>query len=183
MGKQFASLLPEHEQFIARQHIFFVGSAPLSQEGHVNISPKGHDALRILSPNRAAYLDMTGSGNETSAHILENGRITIMFCAFDGSPNIMRLYGTGSVILPESSEWEQLYPLFSPLPGARQIVMINIDIVKTSCGYAVPFMSYTSERETLKRWAVQKGEDGLKEYVQQKNTVSIDGLPTHLGRG
>lgn len=181
MGKQFASLLPEHEQFIARQHIFFVGSAPLSQEGHVNISPKGHDVLRILSPNRAAYLDLTGSGNETSAHILENGRITIMFCAFDGSPNIMRLYGTGNVLLPGSSEWEQLYPLFTPLPGARQLVVIDIDKVQTSCGFAVPFMSYTGERETLQRWAVQKGEDGLKDYVQQKNIVSIDGLPTHLG--
>lgn len=181
MGKQFTALLPEHEQFIARQHIFFVGSAPLSQEGHVNISPKGHDVLRILSPNRAAYLDLTGSGNETSAHILENGRITIMFCAFDGSPNIMKLYGTGNVLLPGSSEWEQLYPLFTPLPGARQLVVIDIEKVLTSCGYAVPFMSYTGERETLQRWAIQKGEDGLKDYVQQKNVVSIDGLPTHLG--
>jgi hypothetical protein len=182
MGKQFDALLPEHEQFIVRQHIFFVGSAPLSEEGHVNISPKGHDVLRILSANRVAYLDMTGSGNETSAHIHENGRVTIMFCAFEGPPNILRLYGTGSVVLPESSEWGILIPLFPPLPGARQIMVIDILKVQTSCGYAVPFMDYTGERDTLQRWSVQKGEEGLKQYRQEKNTLSLDGLPTPLGK-
>jgi Pyridoxamine 5'-phosphate oxidase len=181
MGKQFTALLPVHEEFIAKQRIFFVGSAPLSSEGHVNLSPKGYDSMRVLSPNRVAYLDMTGSGNETSAHIRENGRVTIMFCAFEGPPNILRLYGTGTVVLPGSLEWETLYPLFEPLPGARQIIMINFDKVQTSCGYSIPFMAYTGERETLQRWSVQQGEDGLKQYWQNKNTRSIDGLPTPLG--
>ncbi|WP_028608506.1 pyridoxamine 5'-phosphate oxidase family protein [Paenibacillus harenae] len=182
MGKQFESILPQHEDFIRQQHLFFVGSAPLSAEGHINLSPKGHDALRILSPNRVAYLDMTGSGNETSAHIDENGRITVMFCAFEGLPNILRLYGTGSVVLPGSPEWEALYPLFDPLPGARQIIDVAVHKVQTSCGYAVPFMTYAGERDTLKRWAVQKGEDGLKAYWQEKNKRTIDGMPTPLGR-
>lgn len=182
MGKQFPALLPEHEAFIRRQHLFFVGSAPLSEEGHVNLSPKGHDCLRILSESRAAYLDMTGSGNETSAHVQENGRITIMFCAMEGPPQIMRLYGRGTVILPRSAEWEELYPLFTPLPGARQIILIDIHKVQTSCGYAVPFMKYEGERDTLQRWSIQKGEEGLKQYWQDKNSVSIDGLPTPIGK-
>ncbi|PYI55686.1 pyridoxamine 5'-phosphate oxidase family protein [Paenibacillus flagellatus] len=181
MGKQFAALLPEHEAFIRRQHLFFVATAPLSAEGHVNLSPKGYDSLRILSANRVAYLDLTGSGSETSAHLLENGRITIMFCAFEGPPNIMRLYGTGSVHLPDSPEWESLFPLFPPLPGARQIVSVDVHKVQTSCGYAVPFMEYGGERDTLTRWAIQKGEEGLVRYREQKNASSIDGLPTPLG--
>lgn len=182
MGKQFPAMLPEHEAFIRRQHLFFVGSAPLSEEGHVNLSPKGHDAFRILSANRAAYLDMTGSGNETSAHIQENGRVMIMFCAFEGPPQIMRLYGRGTVILPHSAEWEELYPLFTPLPGARQIILVDIHKVQTSCGYTVPFMKYEEERDTLQRWSIQKGEEGLKQYWQEKNSASIDGLPTPLGK-
>lgn len=181
MGKQFASMLPEHEAFIRKQHLFFVGSAPLAADGHVNLSPKGHDALRILGPNRVAYLDMTGSGNETSAHLLENGRITIMFCAFEGPPNIMRLYGRGSVHLPGTPEWDALYPLFPPLEGARQIVAVDVDMVQTSCGFAVPFMAYERDRDTLRRWSEQKGEEGLNEYWAQKNKVSLDGLPTPLG--
>lgn len=180
MGKQFDSMLPQHERFIEKQHIFFVGSAPLSEEGNVNLSPKGHDAFRILSPNRVAYLDMTGSGNETSAHIMENGRVTIMFCAFEEAPLILRLYGKGAVILPGTEEWDELYPLFPPLQGARQIVAIDIHKVQTSCGFAVPFMEYTSDRDTLKRWAEQKGPEGLEEYWHEKNMKSIDGLPTHL---
>ncbi|TFE19588.1 pyridoxamine 5'-phosphate oxidase family protein [Cohnella luojiensis] len=181
MGKQFAALLPEHEEFISRQRLFFVGSAPLSSEGHVNLSPKGYDSLRVLSANRVAYLDLTGSGNETSAHIRENGRVTIMFCAFEGPPNILRLYGRGTVILPDSPDWDALYPLFEPLPGARQIICIDFDKVQTSCGYAIPYMAYTGERDTLQRWSVQKGEDELKKYRQEKNTRSIDDLPTPLG--
>ena len=181
MGKQFAALLPEHEEFISRQHIFFVGSAPLSEEGLVNISPKGYDSLRILSTNRVAYLDMTGSGNETSAHIHENGRITVMFSAFEGPPNILRLYGKGTVLLPDSPEWEELYPLFTPIPGARQIIIVDFDKVQTSCGFSIPFMTYTGERDTLQRWSVQKGEAGLKQYWQEKNVRSLDGLPTPLG--
>lgn len=181
MGKQFTVMLPEHQEFIRRQHLFFVGSAPLSEEGHVNISPKGHDSFRILSENQVAYLDMTGSGNETSAHVHENGRVTVMFCAFEGPPNILRLYGIGSVVLPDSPEWESLYPLFTPLPGARQIIKIDVHKVQTSCGYAIPFMAYENERETLQRWSIQQGEEKLKQYRQEKNSASIDGLPTPLG--
>ncbi|WP_438447793.1 pyridoxamine 5'-phosphate oxidase family protein [Gorillibacterium sp. sgz5001074] len=181
MGKLFDALLPEHQEFIRRQHLFFVASAPLGPEGHVNVSPKGHDVFRILSANRAAYLDLTGSGNETSAHLLENGRITVMFCAFEGPPNILRLYGSGQVHLPGSPEWEELEPLFPALPGSRQIITVDIRKVQTSCGYAVPFLSYEGERETLQRWSAQKGEEGLREYRREKNTVSLDGLPSPLG--
>jgi hypothetical protein len=181
MGKQFDALLPEHEDFIGKQRLFFVGSAPLSEEGHVNLSPKGHDVLRIMSPTEIAYLDLTGSGNETSAHTAENGRITIMFCAFEGAPLILRVYGTGRVILPETPEWDQLIPQFELLPGARQIIYITLHKVQTSCGYAVPNFSYAGERETLKRWAEQKGEEGLEQYQREKNSVSLDGKLTPIG--
>ncbi|GAA4839626.1 pyridoxamine 5'-phosphate oxidase family protein [Paenibacillus vulneris] len=181
MGTMYASLLPEHEAFIKKQHIFFVGSAPLSADGHVNISPKGHDVLRILSPTEVAYLDLTGSGNETSAHLLDNGRITLMFIAFEGAPMILRLYGRGRVILPDMPEWDPLMERFDPLPGARQIIHAELHAVKTSCGFSVPFFDYTGERETLKKWAEQKGEQGLIAYRQQKNAASMDGILTPLG--
>lgn len=181
MGTLYSSILPEHEAFIRKQHIFFVGSAPTSDEGHVNISPKGHDVLRIISPTEVAYLDLTGSGNETSAHLLDNGRITIMFIAFEGAPMILRLYGKGTVILPDMPEWEALVDRFDLLPGARQIIHAHIHAVKTSCGFSVPFFEYSGERETLKKWAEQKGEQGLDTYRQQKNAVSMDGITTPLG--
>ncbi|MGP0584087.1 pyridoxamine 5'-phosphate oxidase family protein [Paenibacillus timonensis] len=178
MGKMFDSMLPEHEAFIRRQHLFFVGSAPLSAEGHVNLSPKGYDSLRILSPNEVAYLDLTGSGNETAAHLEENGRITIMFAAFEGQPLILRLYGKGQVILPGSAVWERLEGLFPKLSGARQIVLVSVYGVQTSCGYGVPLFSYDGDRETLVKWAETKGSSGLEEYRRQKNAVSLDGLPS-----
>ncbi|MDF2652676.1 MAG: pyridoxamine 5-phosphate oxidase family protein [Paenibacillus sp.] len=180
MGKSFDAILPEHEAFIKKQHIFFVGSA--TADSHINISPKGHDVLRIFSPTDVAYLDLTGSGNETSAHLLEDGRITIMFIAFEGAPNIMRLYGTGHVVLPGTPEWDELIGHFTLLPGARQIIRATIHSVKTSCGYSVPFMSYTGERETLNKWASHKGEEALVSYRQEKNAVSMDGIVTPLGR-
>jgi hypothetical protein len=180
VGKLFPSLLPEHEAFIRKQRIFFVGSA--TADSHINISPKGHDVLRIFSPTEVAYLDLTGSGNETSAHLQEDGRITFMFVAFEGAPNIMRLYGTGRVILPSMPEWEELIGHFDLLPGARQIIYATVDSVKTSCGYSVPFMSYSGERETLQKWAIQKGEEGLADYREEKNAISMDGIVTPLGR-
>jgi len=180
MGKLFDAIKPEHEAFILRQHIFFVGSAPLAGDGHVNLSPKGHDAFRIFSPTQVGYLDLTGSGNETSAHLSENGRITFMFVAFDGAPMILRLYGTGRVVLPDTPEWEELAPRFEMMPGARQIVMADLHAVKTSCGFSIPFFEYTGERDTLKKWAVQKG-DGLADYHREKNAVSMDGMVTPLG--
>ncbi|MBD2846728.1 pyridoxamine 5'-phosphate oxidase family protein [Paenibacillus sp. IB182496] len=182
MGKRWDALQPRHEAFIREQHLFFVASAPLDASGHVNLSPKGHDTLRILSPHRVAYLDLTGSGNETSAHLSENGRLTMMFCAFEGAPNILRLYGTGTVVLPGSAEWEELAPSFTLLPGARQIIAMDISLVQTSCGYSIPFMAYEGERETLQRWAAQQGERGLQQYRKTRNSRSLDDLPTPLGR-
>jgi Pyridoxamine 5'-phosphate oxidase len=180
MAKVFDSITPDLQQFIADQHIFFVGTAPLAASGHVNLSPKGLDSFRILSANRVAYLDLTGSGNETSAHLLENGRITLMFCAFQNAPLILRLYGQGQTVLPESPDWIDLYPLFPAIPGARQIVVADIDRVQTSCGTGVPLYQHHSDRDALVSWATQKGEAGLQTYRQQKNAQSIDGLPTPL---
>lgn len=182
MGKLFSEILPVHEEFIKKQKIFFVGSAPLDVEGHVNISPKGHDVLRILSSTEVAYLDLTGSGNETSAHMDENGRITILFMAYEGSPMILRLYGKGEVILSGTPRWEELIGHFDLIPGARQIIYAKLHAVKTSCGFSVPFYQYEGERDTLKQWAVKKGEEGLKTYHQEKNTISMDGLLTPIGR-
>ncbi len=167
--------------FIEDQQIFFVASAPLDGNGHVNVSPKGLDCLRILSPTRVAYLDLTGSGNETSAHLLENGRITFMFCAFSGPPKILRLFGTGDVVLPGSDAWNELRPLFGEYPGVRQIITADIHRVQTSCGYGVPLYDFVGQRDTMVRWADNRGEDGLSTYRAEKNAKSIDGLPTPLG--
>jgi hypothetical protein len=182
MGKLFSAILPEHEEFIRKQRIFFVGSAPLHAEGHINISPKGHDVFRIISPTEVAYLDLTGSGNETSAHMEDNGRITLMFIAFEGAPMILRLYGTGHVIIPGMSEWDELAKNFDLLPGARQIIFAKINEVKTSCGYSVPFFSYSGDRDTLQKWAINKGEQGLIAYRQEKNYTSMDGIVTPLAK-
>ncbi|WP_251550206.1 pyridoxamine 5'-phosphate oxidase family protein [Neobacillus muris] len=181
MGKVFSSILPSHEEFIKKQRIFFVGSAPLSEDGHVNISPKGHDVLRIFSPTEVAYLDLTGSGNETSAHLKENGRITFMFAAFEGPPMILRLYGEGKVILPGTTEWDNIAGHFDLFPGARQIIFAKIETVKTSCGFSVPFYSYDGERDTLQKWAAHKGEQGLADYHKEKNSTSMDGIVTPIG--
>ncbi len=180
MAKVFDSITEELQKFIANQHIFFVGTAPLDSTGHVNLSPKGNNTFRILSPNKVAYLDLTGSGNETSAHLQENGRITFMFCAFEGSPSILRLYGSGTTILPGNSEWESLYSHFPEIPGTRQIIVAEIERVQTSCGMSVPLYEYQAQRESLVKWAAKKGESGIKEYHKQKNMVSIDGLATPL---
>lgn len=181
MAKVFDSITQELRNFIAQQHIFFVGSAPLSATGHINLSPKGLDSFRILSPHQVAYLDLTGSGNETSAHLQENGRITLMFCAFQGLPSILRLYGEGYTVLPSSPEWNSLYSLFPDIPGTRQIIVANIQRVQTSCGFGVPLYKYEGQRENLVNWASKKGKGGVAEYQQQKNRISIDGLSTPLG--
>ncbi len=180
MAKVFDSITEELQKFIVNQHMFFVGTAPLNSDGHVNISPKGLESFRILSPHKVAYLDLTGSGNETSAHLQENGRITFMFCAFEGSPSILRLYGSGKTILPNSSEWESLYSQFPEIPGTRQIIVADIERVQTSCGMSVPLYDYQAQRENLVKWASKKGESVIKEYHQKKNMVSIDGLATPL---
>jgi len=182
MGKIFPALLPEHEAFIKRQHIFFVGSAPLSEDGHINISPKGYDTLRVISPTKVAYLDVTGSGNETSAHLAENRRITFMFVAFEGAPVILRLYGRGQVILRDSPEWDEQVDHFDLLPGARQIIAVDIQEVKTSCGMSIPFFTYSGERDALQQWAAKMGDQDLGEYRRQKNSTSMDRIVTPLGQ-
>ena len=180
MGKFFDQIDPNHEAFIAKQKMFFVGSAPLSADGHVNLSPKGTDSFRVLSATKVAYMDLVGSGNETSAHISENGRITFMFCAFEGAPNIMRLYGQGHTVLPGDKEWDSLAPHFEIGLVTRQIIVADIHKVQTSCGFGIPYFSYQGERDHAYKWAAKKGPEGLKTYAKEKNSVSMDGLPAPL---
>jgi Pyridoxamine 5'-phosphate oxidase len=182
MAKLYDTITDELAAFIRAQPLFFVASAPLDLHGHVNLSPKGLDSFRILSPTQVAYLDLTGSGNETSAHLEENGRITFMFCAFARPPRILRLYGHGEVVLPHMAAWNTLAPYFRPYPGMRQIVVADITRVQTSCGFGVPLMNYVNQRDTLIRWAEAKGEDGIAAYHCGKNMISIDGLPTILAK-
>lgn len=181
MGKQFVQLEPVHRDFIRRQHIFFTASA--TEQSRVNVSPKDGSALRVLGPNAVAYLDRTGSGNETAAHLLTDGRLTLMFCAFEEPPLILRLYGQGRVLHRGSMEYaEMLSEAFDgvEVPGARHIVTLDIEMVQTSCGLGVPLFDFIEERDGLDRWAQSKGEEGLRQYRIQKNARSIDGLPTGL---
>ncbi|MCR8561820.1 pyridoxamine 5'-phosphate oxidase family protein [Mucilaginibacter sp. BJC16-A38] len=180
MGKFFNDISDQHKSFIEKQKIFFVGTSPLTANGHVNLSPKGMDSFHVLSPNKVAYMDIIGSGNETSAHLLENGRITIMFCAFDGPPNILRLYGKGYTVLPGDAEWQSLTAHFKLVLATRQIIVATINEVQTSCGFSVPYYSYEGERDQAEKWALNKGEQGLEAYKKEKNLVSLDGLPTAL---
>lgn len=180
MGKFHDSIKPAHREFIEKQHVFFVGTAPLSREGRVNISPKGLDCFRVLSQHQVAYMDLISSGNETSAHTMENGRITFMFCSFEAEPNILRLYGKGFSILPGSPEWEEYAPHFNVYPSTRQIIVATIDLVQTSCGFGVPLYEFVGDRDIHFDWADKKGADGLKAYMQEHNLESLDGLPTHL---
>ena len=182
MARLYDEMTPELQDFIRAQPLFFVATAPLQADGHVNLSPKGYDTLRILSARQVAYLDLTGSGNETSAHLAENGRITFMFCAFAGAPQIVRLYGTGETILPGMSRWDELLAQFPTYPGTRQIIVAAIHRVQTSCGFGVPRMKALQQRDTLVRWATAKGEDGLTAYRGTKNGESLDGLPTPLAQ-
>ncbi|WP_183564282.1 pyridoxamine 5'-phosphate oxidase family protein [Mucilaginibacter sp. SP1R1] len=180
MAKFFDSIQDQHQSFIEKQKMFFVASAPLAANGHVNLSPKGIDSFKVLSANKVAYMDIIGSGNETSAHVLENGRITLMFCAFDGPPNILRLYGKGYTVLPGDEEWESLAINFEILLATRQIIVADVDKVQTSCGFSVPYFTYEGERDQAYKWAANKGADGLEAYKKEKNLISLDGLPTAL---
>jgi hypothetical protein len=181
MAKQFPGITPAQREFIAHQKVFFIASA--APTGRVNVSPKGTDALRVLGTNEVAYLDLTGSGNETAAHMLADGRLTLMFCAFDGAPMILRLYGQGRALRRGSPDYERLlaqeFGGSEPL-GSRQIVVQQIDLVQTSCGFGVPLFDYKAERPTLARWAEAKGEEGLDAYRREKNVRSMDGFPTGL---
>ena len=163
--------------WIARQPMFFVATAPMAASGHVNLSPKGCDSFRVLGPMEVAYLDFTGSGAETAAHLRENGRIVIMFCAFEGSPRIMRLHGKGTVITPTDPRFVEWAKRFPDNPGIRALVHVEVRRVSTSCGYAVPLMEFVHHRDGLDKWASTKGPGKLKDYRNQKNQLSIDGLP------
>lgn len=178
MSKRYSEISDRLKQFIEDQKIYFIGTA--AADGRVNISPKGMDSLRVLDKNRVVWLNLTGSGNETSAHVQENKRMTIMFAAFEGKPLILRLYGNAKVIHKNDSEWDDMFSLFTPIPGARQIFDLSVDLVQTSCGMSVPFFDYASEREQLKTWAINKGEKGLKEYWGKNNQISIDGKATNI---
>lgn len=178
MAKFYDSISPELTEFIQRQKIFFTGTA--ASDGRVNVSPKGMDAFRVLSPNQVVWLNLTGSGNETAAHLKEVNRITIMFCAFEGKPLILRLFGTAKTIHENDPEWDQYYSLFPDDNGARNIFLVDVQSVQTSCGFAVPYMDYVEDRPILKDWAERKGKDGIREYWKEKNVTSIDGLPTGI---
>ncbi len=181
MAKDYPALTPHHREFIARQHVFFTASA--TAHSHVNLSPRSTDMLRVIGDNAVVYLDRTGSGNETAAHLRADGRLTIMMCAFEGPPLILRLYGRGRTIRRGGDEYAALlaaeFAGTEPL-GARQMVRLDFDLVKTSCGYGVPFHDFQGERDTMDKWAASKGEDGIEAYWREKNLESMDGLPTGL---
>ena len=182
MGKFSDSIQPAHKTFIKNQQLFFVSTAPLSGNGRINLSPKGLDSFRVLGDNKVAYMDLISSGNETSAHTLENGRITFMFCSFDEVPNILRLYGKGFTVLRKTPEWEIYAPHFTIYPSTRQIIVADIDLVQTSCGFGVPMFDYKGERDKHFIWAEKTGPIGLHKYVQDNNLTSLDGLPTDIGK-
>ncbi len=181
MGKTRSMIDDVARRFIEAQHVFFVASAPLDAGGHVNLSPKGLDTFRILGPTTVAYVDFNGSGVETIAHLKENGRIVLMFCAFQGPPNIFRLYGHGRVVEAQEAEFAALAESFPTCENARSIIVIELTRVTDSCGYGVPLFKYEGEREQLFAWARHRGPEGLKAYRQEKNRRSIDELPGVAG--
>ena len=178
MGDLHDSVDENIRAFIARQPMYFVASAPNDPEGHVNVSPKGHpETFQVIDEHTVAYLDLTGSGAETIAHARENGRVTIMFCAFEGPPNIVRLYGTARPVLPGDPGFDELISHFPAQPGSRSVIVVDVTRVSDSCGWSIPFMRYDGERETLRKWSHRKGEDALADYRAKRNAESIDGLP------
>jgi hypothetical protein len=178
MGERFNALKDEHIEFIGQQKVFFVGTA--GEDSLINVSPKGMDSFRVISHSQIMWLNLTGSGNETAAHVLDNGRMTVMFCSFDKQPLIMRLYGTARVIHSRDKAWAELFSQFPDYTGARQIFVQDIQMVQTSCGFAVPYFEFTGQRPTLDKWAINKGRDGIEQYWKDKNTRSLDGKPTGI---
>ena len=178
MGKLYKQLTDDLADFIQRQKLFFVGTA--ADDGRVNVSPKGMDTLGVVTENRIVWLNLTGSSNETAAHLRENGRITLMFCAFEGDPLILRLYGHARIFHPRDAEWNSLLPFFQTIPGARQIIDMSVDLVQTSCGFGVPLFEFKAERDQLEKWAEKKGSEGIQKYWEEKNQVSLDGKPTGI---
>ncbi len=178
MGKQFDTISDDHRAFIEAQHIFFVGSA--ASTGKVNISPKGMDSLRVMSPTRIVWRNLTGSGNETAGHLHDNPRMTLMWCGFEKRPMIMRAYGTAQTLHPRDPEFADLNAMVPPSLGARQIYDMHVDMLQTSCGYAVPFFDHQGPREVLVKWAEDKGADGIQTYWKDRNQHTLDGMPTHI---
>ncbi len=178
MGKTYLEISKKHQEFIQAQQMFFVATAP--KGGHLNLSPKGMDSFRILNSNRVLWLNYTGSSNETAAHLLEDQRMTIMFCAFEGDPKILRLYGHSRAIHPRNSDWEKLLSHFPDTAGTRQLVEMEVELVHTSCGFGVPLYSYTGQRDALSNWIEKKGEDGIAQYWEDKNIQSLNGKPTGI---
>ncbi len=178
MAEKFEALNDDHTSFIQSQQMFFVATA--ADEGMVNLSPKGMDCLRIINANKVVWLNLTGSGNETAAHILKNDRMTIMFCSFDRQPLILRLYGHARAVHPRDNAWDKYLKLISGFTGARQFYELQIDMVQTSCGYAVPFYEFKGERETLTKWADNKGRSGIEDYWEESNQISLDGFKTEI---
>ena len=181
MGKKFSTLSTELVDFIQNQKVFFVGTA--AEEGRVNVSPKGMDTLRVIDGNKIIWVNLTGSGNETAAHLLQNNRMTIMFCAFEGKPQILRLYGTAEIYHHDDETFQNLSIFFPAIPGMRQIIEMDIDLVQTSCGFAVPLMDFREERTVLSNWAEKKGPKEIRDYWQEKNRKSIDGFETGMPNG
>ena len=176
--KLFDQLETEHRTFIERQHIFFVATA--ASEGRVNVAPKGMDTLRVVDPHRIVWLDLTGAENETPAHLLEVPRMTLMWCSFDRNPLVLRAYGDAVAVHPRDAAWRELIPLFPPLPGTRQLVDLHVNMVLTSCGFGVPLFEFVGQRDTLRRWAETKGEDGVRTFWKKRNQWSLDHKPTGL---
>ncbi len=177
LGKLYEAIDDRLRAFIAAQQMFFVATAPSGDGGHVNLSPKGLDSFRVIDDHTVAYLDLTGSGVETISHLRQNGRVTLMFCAFDGPPLIVRLYGRGEAIDPAHSEFAALSALFPTLPGVRSVIRVALDRITDSCGYGVPLYRHEGGRRQLTDWAVRKGPDGVEKYKRKNNRRSIDGLP------
>ena len=178
MGKRFDSISEKYKSFISEQKIFFTGTA--AADGRVNVSPKGMDSLRVIDDNTVVWLNLTGSGNETATHLLENDRMTIMFCAFDGPPTILRLFGHAKAVRPDDDEWSNYIDLFPKYRGVRQIMLMEVDLVQKSCGYAVPQYDYVGNREVLTQWTDKKTDAELDEYQREKNSLSIDGKATDI---
>lgn len=176
MGRIYDAITPELAEWLARQHVFFVATAPLAADGHVNCSPKGLDALRVLGPTSVGYLDLTGSGIETVAHVRENGRIVLMFCAFEGPPRILRMHGRGEVLEAGTPEFARHLPQFSPRPGMRSIVRVAVERIADSCGFGVPLYEFSGERDTLIKYAEKQGPEAMATYRAEHNRLSIDGL-------
>ena len=177
MGKVYEKIDSKMRDWVAQQRLFFVATAPLAGDGLLNCSPKGMDTFRILDDHTVAYLDLTGSGVETIAHLKENGRIVIMFCAFEGPPNIIRFYGQGEAIEPNHPEFAALQSEFPTYPGIRSVIRVHVTRIADSCGFAIPLYDYQGERDTLIRYAERKGPEGMADYRAENNVQSLDGLP------